>query len=301
MGLKPRASNFRLSGIRLMSQASLAFSLMVIGVKGASATLPALEVVFFRSLFGSLLMAGLMLWKKVSFTGKLKERKLLLLRSLAGFLALTLHFYTMSVLPLGTAVILNYTGPVFVALLASLFLGERPGMFLAAMIFVSFSGVYFLIQPQFRLDPSQNMAVFLAILSGFFSAVAVLAIRAIGRRESPLTVIFYFTGVSTLGSLLYLPFGFRWPGFREWFFLSFVVIGSFYGQIWMTLAYRRAPASLVSPFAYLTPLLSFFYGLAFWKEALTPRNVLGVFLITLGGMLISIVESRRGPVLTASE
>ena len=277
-----------------MCQASLAFSVMVLGVKMATATLPALEVVFFRSLLGSLMIGWLIIQKKDSFFGKRGERRLLVLRGVSGFLALTLHFYTLSILPVGMAVILNYTGPIFVAILATCFLGERPSPFLLLMILISFSGVYLLIRPEFRTDPSENMAIFLAILSGFLAAVAVMTIRAVGHRESPLTVIFSFTSISTVGSLLYLPFGFKWPPAREWFAIFLVAGGSFYGQLWMTLSYRRAPASLISPFAYLTPLVAFFAGLVFWRETLTPRNLLGVALVILGGILISIFEGIRG-------
>ena len=276
-----------------MIQGSAAFFVMVIGVKTATATLPPFEVVFFRSLFGSLMMATLMVGKRISFLGKPEDRRLLILRGVSGFIALSLHFYTISVLPMGTAVILNYTGPIFVALLAMLFLREKPGAFLLAMIFVSFSGVYLLIRPEFRLDPSQGMAVFLAILSGLFAAVAVMSIRSIRQHESPMTIIFAFTGISTVGSLLYLPLGFRCPSHGEWAALMIVAVGSFYGQLWMTMAYRRAPASLVSPFAYLTPLLCFLYGLIVWKEPLTVLNAVGGILIILGGALISIHESRR--------
>ncbi len=276
-----------------MIQGSIAFFVMVIGVKAATATLPPFEVVFFRSLFGSVMMALLMAGKRISFLGKPGDRRLLVLRGVSGFIALSLHFYTISILPMGTAVILNYTGPIFVALLAMLFLNEKPGAFLLAMISVSFAGVYLLIRPEFRLDPSQGMAVFLAILSGLFAAVAVMSIRSIRQHESPMTIIFAFTGISTVGSLLYLPLGFRWPNPGEWIALIFVAVGSFYGQLWMTMAYRRAPASLVSPFAYLTPLLCFLYGLVIWKEPLTMLNVLGAVLIILGGTLISIHESRR--------
>lgn len=277
-----------------MCQASVAFSVMVIGVKTVTATLPALEVVFFRSLLGSLMMGALMLTKKVPFLGKPEDRRLLALRGVSGFLALTLHFYTLSVLPAGIAVILNYTGPIFVAILATIFLGERPGAFLVSMILVSFSGVYLLIRPEFKMDPSQGMAVFLAVLSGLFAAVAVMSIRSIRHRESPMTIIFAFTGISTVGSLLYLPLGFEWPNGREWMMLALVAVGSFYGQLWMTVSYRRAPASLVSGFAYLTPLLCFLYGMFFWGERLTALNVIGVLLIMTGGTAISIYESLRG-------
>lgn len=286
--------SFRLSGIRLMCQASLAFSGMVLAVKIATATLPAFEVVFFRSLFGSLLIGALMIRKKISFFGKPERRKLLLFRGLAGFAAVMLHFYTISQLPLGTAVMLNYTAIIFVAVLSILFLGEKPGIFLISMILISFAGVYLLVDPRLILLPHTGGAVFLGILSAIFAAAAVLTIRLVGFRESPLTVIFSFTGMTTVGSLFFLPFGFVWPNLGEWLAISVIGMGSFYGQLWMTIAYRRAPASLVAPFSYLTPVLSLLYGLVFWKDTLGIRNLVGVFLIILGGTLISLFEARQG-------
>ncbi len=277
-----------------MCQASVAFSVMVAAVKMTTRSLPALEVVFFRSLLGTLMMGILMIRKKVTFLGKPEDRKLLFLRGFAGFLALTLHFYTLSVLPVGTAVILNYTGPIFVAILAMFFLGEKPGAFLISMVLVSFFGLYLLIKPEVRFDPSQGAAIGLAVLSGLFAAVAVTSIRLIRRRESPLTIIFAFTAISTMGSLFYLPFGFRWPHWSEWTALMIVALGSFYGQLWMTISYRRAPASLVAPFAYLTPLLSFFYGLLLWNEKLTVQKILGGLVVMFAGIAISVIESRRG-------
>ena len=276
-----------------MCQASLAFSLMALGVKKVSATLPALEVVFFRSLLGTLMIGALILRKRVSFFGKPNQRKMLFLRGFSGFIALSLHFYTLSLLPLGTAVMLNYTGPFFVALLATIFLKEKLTPFLTAMILVSFSGVYLLVEPRFQGSASQMPAILLALLSAVFAAVVALCIRWVRHRESPLTIIFYFTAISTIGSLIYLPFGFDWPNGKKGLWILLIAVGSFYGQLWMTISYRRAPASLVSPFAYLTPLLSFFYGMIFWKQALTLHQLAGIFLIILGGTLVCIVENRR--------
>ena len=282
-----------------MCQASLAFSVMVLAVKMATATLPAFEVVFFRSLFGSLMIGALMIRKKVSFLGKPERRKLLLFRGITGFLAVMLHFYTIAQLPVGTAVMLNYTAIIFLAVLSILFLGEKPGVFLISMILTSFVGVYLLVDPRFFLVPHTGWAVFWGILSAIFAAAAVLTIRLVGFRESPLTVIFSFTGISVLGSACFLPFGFAWPNLGEWLALLVIGVGSFYGQLWMTIAYRRAPASLVAPFSYLTPVLSFLYGLVFWKDTLGTGNLVGVFLIILGGTLISLFEARRGKKLPA--
>ena len=271
-----------------MLRASFAFSIMALCVKFVSRSLPSLEIVFFRSLIGTLMILALIYAKKISLWGK--ERGLMTLRGLSGFLALSLHFYTIANLPLGTAVMLNYTAPIFACILAILFLKERPGLFLAGMILVSFCGVYFLVEGGFK---TWDFRIFLGLLSAFFAGIAYTSIRALKSHESPLTIIFYFTGVSAVGSIAFLPFGFKWPGFNEWLLLMGIGIGSFYGQLWMTMALRRAPASLVSSFSYLTPLLSFVYGLIFFGEKLTPHSLFGAFLIVFGGSLISYVEARK--------
>ncbi len=281
-------SKSHLSGILVMIQAAAAFSVMALCVKITSQTLPSLEIVFFRSFLGTVMILSLMIAKKVPLLGK--ERFLMTLRGISGFLALTLHFYTIAHLPLGTAVLLNYTGPVFTALLATFFLGEKPSLFLYSMILMSFCGVYFLVEGRFH---GWNLMIVLGLLSAVFAGIAYASIRAIKHRESPLTVILYFTAVSTFGSAFFLPFGFRWPNFLEWMLLIGVAIGSFYGQLWMTLALRRAPASLVSPFFYVTPLLTFVYEVIFFHESITALALFGAFLIILGGSLVSILEARK--------
>lgn len=282
-----KQSESALKGILLMSQAAFAFSVMALCVKFASRTLPSLEIVFFRSLIGMLMILAVMLKRKISILGQ--ERGLMTLRGLTGFIALTLHFYTIAHLPLGTAVMLNYTGPIFAAIFAAFFLGEKPGWILIAMILVSFSGVFLLVGGEIH---GFSWMIFLGILSAVFVGIVYVLIRAIRHRESPYTVIFYFTIVSTLGSVFFLPFGYKWPDLREWLLLAGVGVGSFYGQLWLTTSLRHAPASLVSPFSYLTPLFSFVYGILFFGERLSEIALIGAGLIILGGVTISYSEAR---------
>lgn len=282
-----KRSKAKLSAILLMSQSSIAFSVMVLSVRLLDGRLPSTEVVFFRSLIGSIIIYSLIRKKKASLFGKLHG--LLFLRGLSGFIALSLFFYAMHHLPLGTAVILNYTSPIFAALLAIGFLKERPNPFLIVMMLLAFAGVYLLVGGEFR---ETNPVVILGLLSAVFASIAYISIRSIRHRESPLTVIFYFTAISTFGSLFYLPFGFRWPNAMDWIYLAGVGIGSFYGQMGMTIALRRAPSSLISPFTYITPLLSFLYGTIFFEETLSLRGGIGAALIILSGILISYYETK---------
>ncbi len=283
-------SKIKLSAVRHMIMAALAFSVMALCVKKVSGRLPSLEIVFMRSLLGCLMILAVMMVKKVSVLGRQRGR--LVLRGINGFIALALHFYTISKLPLGTAVLLNYTAPLFVLSFSLLFLKERGHPAVPALILLSFFGVYLLIEGGFT---AWNITVFWGILSAVFAAFAYLTIASLKRRESPLTIIFYFTAISTIGAAPSLFMNFVWPDFTEWLYLWGVGLGSFFGQLWMTIALRRAPASLVSPFSYLTPLLSFLYGLLFFQEKIGPASLLGAGLIIAGGCLLSHYGTLKNP------
>lgn len=289
-----KRSKLYLSGIQLMSQSAICFSVMALCVKYACASISPFQIVFFRSFFGLLIVLPWIWRKKVSLWGE--ERFKLTARGVCGFAALILHFYTIAKLELGMAIMLNYTAPIFTVIFSIFFLKERPSLSLCFLILLSFAGVVLL---NTRSGAAWDPAVWLALLSSIFAAFAYLSIRTIRHQESPYTVVFYFTLISTLGSLFFLK-NWQWPDLRAWGLIAGVVIFSFYGQIWMTTALRRAPAYLVTPFSYLHPVLSFGYGWLLWGDAITWATTIGIFLIVGSGSLISWFETKRERKLPAS-
>ena len=282
-----KRSKLYLSGIRLMSLSAVCFSLMALCVKWVTRDLPPFEIVFFRSFFGLLWVLPLIFCSKTSLWGV--EHGKLIARGISGCLALLLHFYTIAKLELGTAIMLNYTAPIFAVIFAVCFLHERPSLSLYGLIFLSFVGVILL---NANYNVSWKPEVWLALLSSVFAAIAYVSIRTIRQRESPLTVIFYFTLISTIGSLFFIK-NWKWPNMSGWIWIAGVVIFSFYGQLWMTTAYRRAPTYMVTPFQYLHPVLSFGYGWLLWGDKITWQIAIGVFLIILSGSLISYFETKQ--------
>jgi len=274
------------SGIILMAMASLAFSVNVVCVKYATQNLPVIQVVFFRSFFGILILAPYMRHKRVTFVGR--HYALLLARGILGCLALCLHFLTLSKLNLGTAVILNYTGPIFTAILAMIYLKERPTPTLLSMTALAFLGVGLLM----GTDKTGHLFYsLLALFSGLVVAYVTIVIRTIGHRESPLTIIFYFVGFSTLVTAPFALLQFQWPSLYEWLALVLIGVATFYAQIWLTVALRRSDASLVTPFSYLTPLFAFLFGFLLWNEAGSWLTILGAGLIITAGIVICVKEA----------
>lgn len=264
-----------------MILAALSFSVMVIFVKVASKNLSPMEVVFVRSILGTGAIA-LMIWKeRASWLGQ--NQKIMVLRGIFGFGALAMHFYAIAKLNLATAVILNYTAPIFVAVFARLILGEKSSRIVNLAVVSSFIGLYLLASPQFEAKP---VPFLIGVLSGIFAALAYVMIRFGGENESPYTIIFYFTAISTIGSFpLMLPHV-RWPNLNEWLALTGLSVGAFFGQVWLTKSIQRAPISLVLPFSYLTPVFAAMAGVFIWKEYLSAQSVVGGIVIILSGVVI---------------
>lgn len=267
--------------------AAVSFGVMATLVKFVCQSLSSVEVVFFRSLFGSIAI-GAMIWKEgASWIGR--NPNILVLRGVFGFASLSLHFYAISKLDLGTAVMLNYTAPIFVLIFARIMLREPMTWRANAAVLSSFAGLYFLAGPQLEI---KLVPILLGLLSGIFAALAYVMIRFKGEEESPYTIIFYFTAISTIGSLPLLKFGFHWPNGIEWIGIAGVTAGAFFGQVWMTRSIQSAPVSFVLPFSYLTPVIAAVAGACLWKEPLDLQAVAGGIIIIASGIAIYLVREK---------
>lgn len=268
------------NGVLLMLVASLLFSIMGALAKKVMQELPFMEAVFFRALVTLVLLLPYMMVKKIPLFGP--NKFLLLVRSFSGFTALSLAFYVTKIIPLYDAAILNHTSTIFVALLSVFFLGEKLSGLLVLYIGLAFLGALLIIKPGFQW---LSQAAFLGLLSGFFAAIAYIAIKKLHHRESSLTMVLDFSFVSALGSLIWLTFeGAVWPSTQQIFDLILLGLCGTFAQMLMTHAYKFAPASQVSPYQFSTVLFSTLWGILFWSEIPDAYSVLGAILIIACGV-----------------
>jgi len=276
-----------LKGIVLILIASLAFASMGACVKAVSKAHTTMEVVWFRAVVGLLLLIPWMIWRKIPFRGR--HPFFLSLRAFSGFLALVCYFYTLRHLNLATAVVLNYTAPVFVMLLAVPFLKEKISLGTFFLFFISFAGVFCLGQMDFRI---QLLPFMTGLTSAFFAAVAYVTISYLGRFESPFTVIFHFSFWSVILSTPHFLLHAQKPQGINWVFLVGAGIFAAIGQWGMTKAYFHGPASIISITSSATPLISYLLGVLFWGESLPFVANIGIFMIIFGSVLLSIRYQR---------
>lgn len=263
--------------------AELLFASMGAAIKLASSELPNEVVVFFRNLFGLLFVLP---WLLRRGPGALATRHLRwhLTRGLAGLSAMYCFFYAIAHIPLAEAVLMKLTAPLFLPLVAFVWLRERPAAAVGGAVALGFAGVALVLRPGLReLSP----VLLVALAGGAFAAVAKTGVRGLTRTEPITRVVFYFALIATLVSAVPLAWSWVEPSPRAWALLVLVGLLATGGQLFMTAAYGLGPAAQVGPFTYTSVLFASAYGWLFWGEALTVLTAVGAALVIASGLLTS--------------
>jgi drug/metabolite transporter (DMT)-like permease len=268
-------------GALLMLAATLLFAATGAIIKHTAATLPNEMVVFFRNLFGLMVLAPFILRHGPRYYAT-KRLNAHLVRALAGLAAMYCYFYAIGHLPLAEAVLLNYTAPLFIPLAALLWVGEPFGRKLWWPIGIGFVGIVFILKPGLSvLTP----VAFIGLAAGIFSALAMAGIRKLTNTEPAIRVVFYFSLASTLVSAVPLFWNWQTPSSDLWLSLVFIGALSTLAQILMTRGYACAPAAQVGPFLYAIVVFAALFGWALWNEVPDALSAAGALLIISAGIL----------------
>lgn len=274
-----------------MLVAAFMFAGMGVLVKLGAVYFTGTELVFYRSVLG-VWMTYLIIHHYHS-TVRTKYWKVHCWRGFTGLISLLLFFYCLIELPLATAMSLNYTWPLFLALFSTLILREHLHWSLVFTVMLGFIGVILLLRPVFHED--YWMASLAGLASGFFAAIAYLNVKQLGNLgESEWHVVFYFTLICTLctGAWLLLT-TFNPITLDNIFILIGLGLTATLAQLAMTRAYRMGATLVVSSLGYSTVLFAGLWGMFFWNEVLPPIAWLGMGLIVLGGSLSGIISVKH--------
>ena len=274
-----------------MIAASLLFACMGVCVKLGSAQFSAAELVFWRGFVATLIIGTYVLMRR--FPLATLHARTHVVRGLSGFVSLVMYFYAISLIPLAAAVTLNYTSPIFLALLLALWTKEpiRRGFYGA--LTAGFVGVIFLLQP--ALGREQWLGAVFGLGSGVISSIAYLNVRRLGELGEPeWRTVFYFSALSALGGLPWMLAAspFHAIDLRGWMLLLGVGGFGVMAQLCMTAAYKRGKTLVSASLAYSTVIFSSAFGMLLWDENLPWTGWFGVILIVASGLLATALSRR---------
>lgn len=267
----------------------LMFASMGAAVKAASGLgLPNEMLVFMRNMVGLFVIAPLLLQYG---TAELRTPvyRLHLLRAALGLSAMYCFFYVLGQLPLADGMLLKMTSPIFMPLIALLWLGEGVSRLAVIAIPIGFLGVALVLKP----GGDMSWVALLGVLGGALAALAKVTVRRLSHSESTTRIVFYFALNATLLSALPLAWAWQTPTLKQWALLGVMGVMGTVGQLLLTRGYGIAPAAKVSPFTYFSVVFGAAFGYLFWGETLDWLFLAGAMLIALAGVMAVRGRSRK--------
>lgn len=298
----PRQDNSFLQGAINMLIASAFFAAMGATVKIVGQDYNSIQIVFWRNVFGTLILVASFYSHPVKNAGG--RLPLLIFRGVAGTLALYALFYNLATIEMGVAITFLQTSPIFVAIFSHFFLKEKLKPAAWAAIFIGFIGILMIFQPKASVDWTTNL---LGLTNGVLAGAAYTALRGLRNHYDSRTVVLSFTvsglvlpAISMIVGEFVPIFGyeyaitrFKWPQGMQWVWLIGVAVTALGGQFFITKAYAKEKAGIMSAIGYMTIPFAILTGLllgdpfpGFWEMA-------GICLIIASGVLVSIKKRKR--------
>ena len=245
-GNGPRKLTNAARGALLMIVASAFFSAMVGGIREVSASIPSIETVFFRNLFGLLALSPLFIRQGL---GVLRANRygLLFVRGCMALVFQVTWFYAVSVVPVADAVALSFTAPLFTTVLAVIVLKEVVRIRRWTATLLGFAGALLILRPGFsEIDPN----LLIVILSAAGMAAAFIVIKILSRTESSTTIVAYLNLFMVPAALIPALFVWQWPTVQEFTWLVVVGVSGTCAHLAMTKAFAVAETTVIMPFDF---------------------------------------------------
>lgn len=287
-GLAGKKNHDVITATLWMAGTLFSFMAMAIGGRELSGHLSTFQILFFRSLVGLVIISAV-----VAVTGlkqiATRHPGIHLIRNLSHFCGQFGWFFGIAYISLAKVFAIEFTLPVWTAILAALILKERITLPRMTAVILGIIGMLVILRPGMGVMNTASLAV---LAGAFCYGLSHTLTKKIAAHDTPLAILFYMT-------LIQLPIGFAFavsgwvnPAPALWPWVAVVGITALSGHFCMAKALAIAPATVVVPLDFLRLPLIALVGFVFYNEALDYLVLLGA-VIMLAGNLINIVAEQR--------
>jgi drug/metabolite transporter (DMT)-like permease len=276
-------------GIVMMIAATMLFAGASAASKWLVGVYPVGEVLFLRSL--SSLIAGAAVLLPITGLSVFTTRRPLdhLARGLSQSISQLCLLLAFSLMPLAGAVAINFSAPLFAALVSIIWLKERAGYVRGAALLIGFGGVLIVTNPGAN---SLTLGAMFALINAVMYGTVTVAVRGMTRTESANTLVIWQLAVLTFFHSFLLVFGWRWPTPIDAAMLFGTGFTNAIGQWCWTKALHLAPAPAVTPFYYLMLVWAVLFGFVVWGEIPSISLLIGSSIVVATGLFLFLREAR---------
>lgn len=276
--------------IAFMVSAYLSITLMNAFVKIASDTMPASETLFSRFLIGLLFLLPFMI-KDHDFKVEMSQWFFLVIRNLAGVASMLINFYIVAFLPLSITTLLINTSTLFIPVLLLFFRQKTPLNVLACSL-MGFIGVSIILLSNHNgaVDP---IYVLYGLGGSVLSGMAFISLQELNKHNSPKNIVFYFHLIGTLLLPMFFIHQWKMPNLQEFGLLLLIGVFGLIFQLFLTRAFKHAPANVITPFAFTGVIFSSIFDWWVWDNVPTLSFWIGAIVIIFSVSLLTKVRSKK--------
>jgi drug/metabolite transporter (DMT)-like permease len=282
--------NHVVRGIAFMIGATVMFAISNALSKWVVAIYPVGEVMFSRSLTSLIVCSAFMLPVTGLSVFATKRPRDHIARGVSQSISQTFTVLAFSMMPLAGAIAINFSAPLFSALISVLWLKERAGAARWGALLVGFLGVLIVVKP--GADSFQLGAMFALANAVMYGSVTV-AVRGMSKTESANTLLMWQMVTLAVFHSFLLVFGFRWPTPQHAVLLVSSGVANAAAQYLWTKALHAAPATAVSPFYYFLLVWSLVLGFLVWGDVPTTSLLIGSGIVVASGLFLLYREAQR--------
>ena len=250
-------------------------------------------VLMFRYLFclPILLTIGLKIGGTHYF--KIRNKKVMSLRSVAGLLGLSFWYLSVIHLDISKALALSQVMPIFICILSILFLDEKVGIFRWSAILVGLSGAVIIINPD--SENWYNVGLLYIFLGTLFASIMFVTLRKLGMTENPVATAFWYNLFGSIIFSIYCVSALTLNNISLEIWVMLVTIGLLASaqQIFMALSHTYASASSLAPVHYTTIPIGILIGLLVFDEKIDLNFLIGTFFIVISTLFILYREKKK--------
>ncbi len=284
-----------LLGMLAGAAAFFLFAVMNVFAKMLSEHHHVIEVAFYRNLIAVLpfllIIYGMGKREILTINSNVKG---IIVRSVLGTISLMTTFAAFAALPMADATALLFTSSLLIPALGYFFLKEKVGKYRWSAIAVGFIGVLIMVQPSGAVS---SIGITLALSAATMHATLQTILRGLGKTEKPETVTFYFILIGLFVSAIPMPLVFTMPRWDQLpIILALGIIGAL-AQYLLSMAYKNAPAAIVSVFNYSGIIWATAFGWFIWNDWPTLPIWIGGAIVITSNLFILWRESylaRKG-------
>jgi len=258
------------------------FSLMAIAARELSGTIDTFQILFFRSLLGLVIISLLILAKKDLSLFSTSRPKQHIIRNLTHFGGQYGWFLGLSLLPLATVFALEFTVPLWTAIIAAIFLKERLTFKKVSAILLGLMAVAIIVNPGNELF---DYSSFIVLAAAIFYALAYVSSKSLTNTEHPMTMLFYMCLIQLPMGLALTFLNWHTPDLIQWGWLLLVGTTALTAHYCIARAMQLSEVSIVVTLDFLRLPLIALVGIVFYAEDFQISIIVGGALMLLGNLI----------------